>query len=88
MTISPGIGERARPFAEFAALPEGEIRDRIRAAKGALGRRLVILGHHYQRESVVEFADFRGDSLKLSQLAALQPQAGVISRQRKEMDHG
>ena len=43
-----------------------------------LGRRAVILGHHYQRESVIEFADFRGDSFKLSQLAAAQPEAEFI----------
>jgi quinolinate synthase len=71
-------GSQARPFVDFAVLPEGEIRERVRAAKRALGSRLVILGHHYQRESVIEFADFRGDSLKLSQLAALQQEAEFI----------
>jgi quinolinate synthase len=43
---------------------------RIRAVKNALGDRLVILGHHYQREAVIEFADYRGDSLELSRRAA------------------
>ncbi|MCL7452142.1 MAG: quinolinate synthase NadA [Anaerolineae bacterium] len=43
---------------------------RIAAAKGALGERLVILGHHYQRDDVLAFADFRGDSLKLARDAA------------------
>jgi quinolinate synthase len=75
-TLEPG--SQARPFSEFAALPAGEIRERTRAAKRALGSRLVILGHHYQRDSVVEFADFRGDSLKLSQLAARQQEAEFI----------
>jgi quinolinate synthase len=75
---TPDDGPQARPFADFAVLPEEEIRERIRTAKGVLGSRLVILGHHYQRESVIEFADFRGDSLKLSQLAALQQQAEFI----------
>ncbi len=78
MTTSPDPGSRALPFAGFAALPAGEIRERIQAAKRKLGPRLVILGHHYQRESVVEFADFRGDSLKLSQLAAGQQKAEFI----------
>jgi quinolinate synthase len=44
--------------------------DRIRAAKDALGTDLVVLGHHYQRDEVIRFADFRGDSYKLSQQAS------------------
>ena len=43
---------------------------RIAAAKAALGDRLVILGHHYQRDEVIKFADYTGDSLKLAQYAA------------------
>ena len=50
---------------------------RIRAAKKALGERLVILGHHYQREEVFRHADISGDSLKLSDQAA-QSQAQYI----------
>jgi quinolinate synthase len=68
----------ARPFADYAALDAGTIRERTWAAKRTLGRSAVILGHHYQRESVMEFADFRGDSFKLSQLAADQAEAGAI----------
>jgi quinolinate synthase len=68
----------ARPFAEYAALDQGTIRERTWAAKRRLGRSTVILGHHYQRESVMEYADFRGDSLKLSQLAAAQDGAEFI----------
>jgi quinolinate synthase len=44
--------------------------ERIAAAKGELGREAVILGHHYQRDEVVRFADYRGDSYRLSQEAA------------------
>jgi quinolinate synthase len=44
--------------------------DRIRAAKKALGHDVVVLGHHYQRDEVIRFADFRGDSYRLSQEAA------------------
>lgn len=60
----------ARPFSEYAGLSAGEIRERTIAAREELAERCVILGHHYQRESVIEFADFRGDSFKLAQLAA------------------
>ena len=68
----------ARPFTEFAALDADTIRRRTADAKRRLGKRAVILGHHYQRESIIEFADFRGDSFKLSQLAAGQPDAEFI----------
>ena len=44
--------------------------DRIAAARRELGRDVVILGHHYQRDEVIRYADFRGDSYKLSQQAA------------------
>src|SRR5437762_2679024 len=54
----------------YVELPEAELDERIARAKVVLGKRLVVLGHHYQRDEVVKFADFRGDSLKLSQLAA------------------
>lgn len=55
-----------------------ELEARIREAKAALGRSLVILGHHYQRDDVIQFADFRGDSLKLSREAANTPDARYI----------
>ena len=77
-TVTSEISRGARPFSEYAALAAGEIRERTRAAKHALGARAVILGHHYQRESVIEFADFRGDSFKLSQLAAARGEADWI----------
>jgi quinolinate synthase len=54
----------------YLALPDHTLDERIRAARMALGRDLVILGHHYQRDEVIQFADFRGDSYKLSQEAA------------------
>jgi quinolinate synthase len=72
--VAPG----ARPFSEYAGLDAETIRARTWAAKRRLGKRAVVLGHHYQRESVVEFADFRGDSFKLSQLAAAQRDAEYI----------
>jgi len=47
-----------------------KLETRIRTAKATLGQSLVILGHHYQRDDVIQFADLRGDSLKLSRDAA------------------
>jgi len=62
----------------YVELSEQELDARIARAKALLGSRLVILGHHYQRDEVVKFADFRGDSLKLSQLAASRAEAEYI----------
>jgi quinolinate synthase len=51
---------------------------RALAAKEALGERLFVLGHHYQRDEVIQFADVTGDSFKLAQAAAARPQAPYI----------
>ena len=51
---------------------------RARAAKAALGDRVFVLGHHYQRDEVIEFADVTGDSFKLAQQAAARPDAEFI----------
>lgn len=54
----------------YALLDDEECTQRIIAAKKKLGERLVILGHHYQRDEVFQHSDFTGDSLKLSRAAA------------------
>jgi quinolinate synthase len=54
----------------YLALPDNSMDDRIRAARAQLGTTTVILGHHYQRDEVVRFADYTGDSYKLSRIAA------------------
>ncbi|CAB4562359.1 unannotated protein [freshwater metagenome] len=66
------LGER------YTDATPGELADRIAAAKATLGDRLFILGHHYQRDEVMEWADARGDSFRLSVLAQEQPQAEYI----------
>ncbi len=63
---------------EYAERSDAELTRRIRAARETLGRRLVILGHHYQQDEVIACADFTGDSLKLAQLAAEQTEAEYI----------
>ena len=61
--IEAGVG---CDFDSYLLVPDNALDERIAAAKARLGRDVVILGHHYQRDEVVKFADFRGDSLKLS----------------------
>lgn len=60
----------ALPLEDYALLEDAECEARIEAAKRELGRRCVILGHHYQRDEVFRHADLTGDSLKLSREAA------------------
>src|SRR5438132_8589740 len=62
----------------YAEMSGEELDARIASAKAQLGERLVILGHHYQRDEIIKYADFRGDSFKLAQLAAARPQADYI----------
>ncbi len=62
----------------YLRLSGDELRERIRAARAELGERLLILGHHYQRDDIIEFADFRGDSFKLAQQAAENSVADYI----------
>ncbi|HET6919972.1 MAG TPA: quinolinate synthase NadA [Jiangellaceae bacterium] len=52
--------------------------DRARRARAALGDRAFVLGHHYQRDEVIQFADVTGDSFKLAREAAAQPEAEYI----------
>ena len=72
------IGER-QPLPEaYLALSDEEMDRRIASARATLSRRLVILGHHYQRDEVIKFADYTGDSYKLAQLVSKHPEAEFI----------
>src|SRR2546421_2106212 len=66
-----GIWQKPLPQI-YNQLSEAELRIRLAMAKEQLGSRLVILGHHYQQDEVIEFADFVGDSFELSRKAAEQ----------------
>jgi len=81
-----------RPLSEEGAfaywqqdIPQGywdlsgaELVERVGVARRKLGSRLVVLGHHYQREDIIQIADYRGDSFKLARWAAQHPEAEYI----------
>ncbi|MEI7647879.1 MAG: quinolinate synthase NadA [Actinomycetes bacterium] len=80
------LGQSADPSSERGVECPGDLPpasdphliERARAAKAALGDQVFILGHHYQRDDVIAFADVTGDSFKLAQLAAAHPAAPYI----------
>lgn len=83
--LSPGSRARQNHTQRVDAIPlfyaemDGEELDRrIAEARATLGQRLVILGHHYQRDEIIKYADYRGDSFKLAQNAASRPEADYI----------
>ena len=59
-------------------LEPDELVERVRQARAQLGERVVVLGHHYQREDIIQFADERGDSFMLAQYAAQRPESEFI----------
>src|SRR5579864_6634379 len=62
----------------YQKLSDAELRVRIDLARRSLGKKLVILGHHYQQDAVIDFADFTGDSFELSRKAAEQKDAEYV----------
>src|SRR6187549_2697861 len=62
----------------YVEASDDELAERIAAAKATLGERVFILGHHYQRDDVMKWADARGDSFRLSVLAQEHPEADYI----------
>ncbi|MDR6227362.1 quinolinate synthase NadA [Desmospora profundinema] len=77
MSILSPVAESVLPE-KYRNLPHAEYDTRIAAAKSRLGNDLVIMGHHYQRDDVIRFADFTGDSLELARIAQQQTHAKYI----------
>ena len=72
------IAERQALPEKYLGLSDAEMDARIAAARATLGTRLVILGHHYQRDEVIRFADYTGDSFRLARQIASRPDAEFI----------
>ena len=72
------VSERQPLPERYLGLSDEEMDARIAAAKARLGRRVVILGHHYQRDEVIKFADYTGDSFKLARQVSKHPDAEFI----------
>ena len=72
------ISERQSLPEKYLALSDEEMDVRIAAARRTLGSRLVVLGHHYQRDEVIKFADYTGDSFRLARQVAARPEADYI----------
>jgi quinolinate synthase len=72
------LSERQPLPERYLGLSDAEMETRIAAARATLGGRLVILGHHYQRDEVIAFADYTGDSFRLARQIAQRPGAEFI----------
>ena len=84
---APGAAHNLAPVSNSARQPipntyfhmsEEELDERIQDARHTLGKRLTILGHHYQRSDIIKYADLRGDSYKLARFAEEQEDAEYI----------
>ena len=76
--IPTGSPRQGQLPVEYQRAGNDELHDRIRAAKATLGDRVVVLGHFYQRDEVVQHADFLGDSFQLANAAQTVPRAEAI----------
>src|SRR5437588_1281608 len=78
MTTAVETLKREPVLEDYFGMSDAELCERIESARRRLGTRLVILGHHYQRDDVIRHADYTGDSFKLSKLAASRPEADYV----------
>ena len=69
----------AHPLQPYKELTSDLLTERIQQVRAAMGRRLLILGHHYQQDEVIALADLRGDSFQLSSLAAAEEECRAIA---------
>src|SRR5271156_4138516 len=70
VVASPVFEQESCSLDHYLALPDHSMDERIAKARYKLGKSTILLGHHYQRDEVIRFADFTGDSYKLSKIAA------------------
>jgi quinolinate synthase len=70
LTASPSAEADSCSLENYLSLPDHSMDARIAEARAKLGATTILLGHHYQRDEVIRFADFTGDSYKLSRIAA------------------
>jgi quinolinate synthase len=70
VALLPALDEQSCSLDNYLAMPDHTMDARIAAARRKLGKSTILLGHHYQRDEVIRFADYTGDSYKLSKIAA------------------
>jgi quinolinate synthase len=79
MSIAPDKTPPAFEFPPYQSLDSQTLTRRVNAVRNQLGRRLLILGHHYQQDEVIALSDLQGDSYRLSQLAADHEECRAIA---------
>ncbi len=75
------------PIAPYKTAAAADLRARIQRVRDELGAKLLILGHHYQQDEVIEMSDLRGDSYQLSKMAADSATCEAIGLLRRSL-HG
>ncbi|MGH9600254.1 MAG: quinolinate synthase NadA, partial [Terracidiphilus sp.] len=78
LTAASPEAEGTCSLENYLAMPDRSMDARIGAARARLGATTVVLGHHYQRDEVIRFADHTGDSYKLSKIAAGTPARYIV----------